>query len=217
MQWWCAVMVALAVLIWPWHGFMDARHGSSGALREHHSQHEENTAMPHRRIGIAQSLTAVIARMNAGGTLVEAYEELYGSRFATRKLTRPRLDTVLQRIRLPDETTQQVSRAAHGAYAAVQLSERLGCRISPCLEVVLASYRQLRLLQHARAQALAMPKATVGLLSVLPVGTILLGELMGGYPLRFLLGSARGWVCLALGGCGYVAGLAWTRALLKGR
>ena len=118
--------------------------------------------------------------------------------------------------RLPDESPAQVLEAARGVTAAAVLSDELGCQAVPCLEAVLTAYRQMRLMQNLRSQACAVPKATVGLLSVLPAVTVALGELLGARPLAFLLGSPRGVVCLVLGGCCYAAGLAWMRALLKG-
>ncbi|WP_152209221.1 type II secretion system F family protein [Bifidobacterium cebidarum] len=153
--------------------------------------------------------------MNSGGTLLEAAEEQYGGHFATRELTEARLRKLCERAKLPDETPEQITRISQSMYAASQVSGRLGCRASPCLEVVLAAYRQLRLLQNLKAQALAVPKATVSLLSALPIVTILLGELLGSRPLEFLFDQTRGLICLLLGICCYAVGLIWVRALLR--
>lgn len=38
---------------------------------------------------------------------------------------------------------------------------------------------------------------------------------MGAHPLLFLFGSQRGLVCLVSGGCCYVVGLVWMRALMR--
>lgn len=210
-------MVMVAILIWP---------QSNSAVRLRKKCHAQGarydvlqTTSPIRRrtqrIGIAQALTAMIARLNSGGTLLEACEDMHGSRFATARLTHIRLLVMFEKIRLPDETYHQAVRVSQGVHAAAQVSERLGCRASPCLEVVLAAYRQMRLLQHAQEQALAVPKATVGLLSALPAATVALGELMGAHPLNVLLGSTRGLVCLISGGCSYAVGLLWVQALIR--
>lgn len=217
MQYYCAAMTALAILAWPWPKSASRLCCERAAPSARHAAQSNLASRADPRIGIAQALTAIIARMNSGGTLIAACEEVYGSCFATRKLTATRLLKLFESVRLPDETHRQVVRASQGVYAAEQVSERLGCRVSPCLEVVLAAYRQMRLLQQAQSQALAVPKATVGLLSALPAITVALGELMGAHPVDFLLGSAAGWGCLAVGGCCYAVGLMWVRALMQER
>lgn len=80
------------------------------------------------RSGIAQVLASAIARMAGGGTLVEAFEEQFGGRFAVRRLTPQRLTDLFERRRLPDESRAQSVRAAMGAAAAATVSEELGCR-----------------------------------------------------------------------------------------
>ena len=189
---WCAVLVALAVLIWPgnksgrlYRLAYRGRAVDSAAINE-----PRYAGSP--RVGVAQVITSAIARLRGGGTLV------------------------FEQRRLPDESPAQVLEAARGVTAAAVLSDELGCQAVPCLEAVLTAYRQMRLMQNLRSQACAVPKATVGLLSALPAVTVALGELLGARPLAFLLGSPRGVVCLVLGGCCYAAGLAWMRALLKG-
>lgn len=213
---WCAVLVALAVLIWPgnksgrlYRLAYCGRAVDSAAINE-----PRYAGSP--RVGVAQVITSAIARLRGGGTLVEAFEEQSSRRFATQRITVERLITVFEQRRLPDESPAQVLEAARGVTAAAVLSDELGCQAVPCLEAVLTAYRQMRLMQNLRSQACAVPKATVGLLSVLPAVTVALGELLGARPLAFLLGSPRGVVCLVLGGCCYAAGLAWMRALLKG-
>ncbi|MGJ0650686.1 Flp pilus assembly protein TadB [Bifidobacterium longum] len=203
---WCAVLVALAVLIWPgnksgrlYRLAYRGRAVDSAAINE-----PRYAGSP--RVGVAQVITSAIARLRGGGTLVEAFEEQSSRRFATQRITVERLITVFEQRRLPDESPAQVLEAARGVTAAAVLSDELGCQAVPCLEAVLTAYRQMRLMQNLRSQACAVPKATVGLLSAL----------LGARPLAFLLGSPRGVVCLVLGGCCYAAGLAWMRALLKG-
>lgn len=203
---WCAVLVALAVLIWPgnksgrlYRLAYRGRAVDSAAINE-----PRYAGSP--RVGVAQVITSAIARLRGGGTLVEAFEEQSSRRFATQRITVERLITVFEQRRLPDESPAQVLEAARGVTAAAVLSDELGCQAVPCLEAVLTAYRQMRLMQNLRSQACAVPKATVGLLSAL----------LEARPLAFLLGSPRGVVCLVLGGCCYAAGLAWMRALLKG-
>lgn len=65
-----------------------------------------------------------------------------------------------------------------------------------------------------RETALAGPRATVRLLTWLPVVGLGLGMIMGVDPLRILLGSPVGWVCLGAGIALLVAGRWWANRLI---
>lgn len=227
---WCVILAMLAVLMWPDDGVeitgrLCALRSLSHGLTQHASGNyvrngwalsdAAKVAEVLPRSGIAQVLAAVIARLKSGGTVVEAFEEQLNGRFAVRRLTVQRLTDLFARRCLTDESHAQVMRAAVGVAAAATVSEKLGCRAVPCLEAVLGVYRQMRLMQNLKAQAFAVPKATIGLLSSLPLVAVALGELMGARPLMFLFGSQQGLACLASGGCCYAVGLIWVRCLLR--
>ena len=122
---------------------------------------------------------------------------------------------VLRRTRNRDETMRQVESMAFEFTAACRLSERSGCEMVRCLDVVADDYRRLRMMEDLRRNAFAMPLATVRLLSALPFLTVAMGMLLGGDPVGFLLGSAGGMACLGLGGVCYLIGLVWLRALFE--
>ncbi|WP_279325006.1 hypothetical protein [Bifidobacterium scaligerum] len=166
-------------------------------------------------MGVAQVIAAVIARMNGGGSAMEAFIEQGLRPSAVHRISESRLRALFEARRLPEETESQCTQVAVGVAGAIALSERLGCRAVPCLQAVLEAWSQMRLLHDLRAQAMAVPKATVGLLTALPAITVALGELMGARPLSFLFGSRQGLLCLVLGSCCYALGLFWMRALLK--
>ena len=71
------------------------------------------------------------------------------------------------------------------------------------------------LLDDLRANAFAMPQATVKLLMALPLLTVMLGECMGAHPLRFLVEDVKGWMCLGFAGCCYAVGWYWIRRLMR--
>lgn len=82
---WCAVLVALAVLIWPgnksgrlYRLAYRGRAVDSAAINE-----PRYAGSP--RVGVAQVITSAIARLRGGGTLVEAFEEQSSRRFATQR------------------------------------------------------------------------------------------------------------------------------------
>ncbi|MBW3093029.1 hypothetical protein KIH79_08865 [Bifidobacterium sp. 82T10] len=154
--------------------------------------------------------------MRGGGSLVQAFAEQSERGFAVHRLTEPRIRELLAERALPKETPSQINRVSAEITVAARIGERLGCPAASCLEAVGETYRRTRKLEDLRTQVFAVPKATIRLLSGLPAAAILLGELMGSHPIAFLFGSAQGLLCLALGLCCYIAGLAWTHALLRG-
>lgn len=169
---------------------------------------------PPTAIGTEAALHAVIARLRGGGTPSQAFEEVGRLRFATARLTPRRIARALSRRREQDETDAQINAVALYAAQACALSERIGCPASSTLEAVAREQHRLRVMEERRKQVFAAPQATIRLLTMLPIATVLLGEVIGSRPVVFLLGSPAGWTCLGLGACWYVAGLAWTRRLL---
>jgi tight adherence protein B len=98
--------------------------------------------------------------------------------------------------------------------ACFSVAERSGAPLAD----VLARYAvQLDAALDARAArdtALAGPKATVALLSWLPVAGILLGYLMGVNPLAVLFGTPAGTAALLLGAGLMAAGRLWSKRLV---
>lgn len=171
--------------------------------------------VPTPHIGIDAVIAAVIACTLSGGTVVEAFEEQGGIRFATPRITMARAQSVLRRCAKRDESEEDIARAARQIAATCALSERLGCKISSCLQAAAEAYQRERNMRNLKQEAFAMPKATIRLLSALPAVTVALGELMGSRPLRFLFGSAQGLLCLLVGLIWYGFGLLWTRHMLN--
>lgn len=171
--------------------------------------------VPAPHIGIDAVIAAVIARTSSGGTAVEAFEEQGGLRFATPRITAARAQSVLRRCAKRDESEEDIARAARQIAAACALSERLGCKISSYLQAAAEAYQREHKMRNLKQEAFAMPKATIRLLSALPVVTVALGELMGSRPLGFLFGSAQGLLCLLIGLIWYGFGLLWTRHMLN--
>lgn len=133
------------------------------------------------------------ASVRSGATLVQAFEELGGTPFATPELTRLRITMVIRSRCPPKEQCGQVERLSGELHAACQLSLTLGCETGRCLQAVAESLKRQRLLDDLRANAFAMPKATVKLLMALPLLTVLLGEGMGAHSLAFLVSGSKAW------------------------
>ncbi len=93
--------------------------------------------------------------------------------------------------------------------AAWEVSRRTGQRLAPAVLTAAESLRRDRATQRVIDAELASARATARLLAVLPVLALAMGGATGGSPWAFLLGTAPGVACLAIGlGLG-VAGLAW--------
>lgn len=172
-------------------------------------------------IGCVACVASLRASVRSGVTLVQAFEELGGTPFATPELTRLRITMVIRsRCSLKEQFGQggqsgQVERLSGELYAACRLSLTLGCETDRCLQAVAESLKRQRLLDDLRANAFAMPKATMKLLMALPLLTVLLGEGMGVHSLVFLVSGVKGLACLGFALCCYTFGLIWIRALMR--
>ena len=76
-----------------------------------------------------------------------------------------------------------------------------------------------RIIKKRRAEALrnevlAMPEATITLLTALPLSTLFAGELMGSNPLKLLFTTSRGFIMLSVGLVSYVIGVIWVKTTL---
>ena len=166
-------------------------------------------------IGCVACVASLRASVRSGATLVQAFEELGGTPFATPELTRLRITMVIRSRCPPKEQCGQVERLSGELYAACRLSLTLGCETDRCLQAVAESLKRQRLLDDLRANAFAMPKATMKLLMALPLLTVLLGEGMGVHSLVFLVSGVKGLACLGFALCCYTFGLIWIRALMR--
>lgn len=159
-------------------------------------------AKPLPAIGCVACVASLRASVRSGATLVQAFEELGGTPFATPELTRLRITMVIRSRCPPKEQCGQVERLSGELYAACQLSLTLGCETGRCLQAVAESLKRQRLLDDLRTNAFAMPKATVKLLMALPQLTVLLGEGMGAHPVDLPLFRGQGlgmpWIRLCL-------------------
>ena len=167
------------------------------------------------RPGLAVLITSLLAYVDNGAGLVEAFEEASGRRFATREVTPERVMAMLENRCLPQERGPILTIMAQALMACYGLSAILGCRASDGLRTVAAMQRRRAALDEAREKVFAVPKATIRLLSTLPALTIVMGEFMGARPLAFLCRPGLGTICLILGVAFYVLGLVWMHLLMN--
>ncbi len=99
--------------------------------------------------------------------------------------------------------------------ACIETAEASGSPLAGVLDRVAAQLEADADAAAARAVALAGPRATAQVLSVLPLAGLGLGMLMGADPLGVLLSTPLGSLCLAVGGALTVAGRSWSARLVR--
>ena len=110
------------------------------------------------------------------------------------------------------EDARYVARALD---AIVRVCSVTGAPMVPCLDVLLRDLSIRGAARDAVESALAVPRATAGLLAALPVLTIMLCEMAGLRIVGFLTSGPPGWLCLGSGLILYIVGLLWMRALMR--
>jgi tight adherence protein B len=112
--------------------------------------------------------------------------------------------------RLPSEAA-----AARCLAAAWQVAERSGAPMARVLERLADGLRTDADARGARAAAMAGPRATARVLTLLPLAGLLIGQLIGASPVSVLVGTPWGRVCAMAGAV--LGGLSawWTRRLVR--
>ena len=105
---------------------------------------------------------------------------------------------------------------AAGIAACWQVASSSGAGLAAGLDRVAEGLRAERALQESVRAELAGPRSTAGLLAALPLFGLLLGAGLGADPLRMLLHTPSGLVCLGLGALLEWAGLIWTARIARG-
>lgn len=106
------------------------------------------------------------------------------------------------------------SAGLHAVAEAWGLAERHGAPVGDVLDALVAALRDQARTEAAVATALAAPRATATLLGALPLGGVVLGELVGVHPLSVLLGTSAGRVAGAMGLLATIGGRLWMRRLV---
>ena len=96
-----------------------------------------------------------------------------------------------------------------------QICEGSGAAVATALDRLVEGARSTARVRHEIAAQLAGPRATVRVLAALPLVGVGMGLLMGADPLGFLFGSIWGWGCLLIALLLEVAGVVWTRRLVR--
>jgi tight adherence protein B len=97
---------------------------------------------------------------------------------------------------------------------AFDACERAGAPLAPSLEGLARALRAQEEARRERELALAAPRATASVMTVLPAVGLLLGAALGADPLAVLAGTPVGRAALVVGGWLWLAGRWWIRRLV---
>lgn len=159
---------------------------------------------------VSAAIASACASLRAGATVQAAFEAQAGHGFASPDLTCDRILSALDRSSSADPRRRRHA-AAHQISWACALSRDAGCSPVDALEAVRAECERTADAERARDEALATPRVTVRLLVALPAATLLIGA--ASHPLRFLLASPAGWLCLCGGVLLQALGMLWTESI----
>lgn len=119
-------------------------------------------------------------------------------------------------VAMNSEADPELTRLLNRLVAVTALSEQTGAPLSSLVEQLADSVDESAELAAAVNTATAGPKLTQMILSLLPLGGLALGQLMGAEPLTTLLGSSIGIACLSAGLAFLVTGRLWSRRMISG-
>jgi tight adherence protein B len=203
------LLAALAVLVLP------AR--SEQAARRLLVSEPPNPGGVPRDLDVADLAEQLAAAFRAGLPPMRAWEVLAERPGSFASLA----DAVSRRVGLGMPAGWSLWQAAGPGRSAVaplavafDLCERSG---APAAEVLVGLAAGLRAEAAAATEAriaLAAPKATATVMSLLPVAGLGLGALLGVDTVRVLLGTPPGHACLVLGAAAWVTGRWWIRRLV---
>jgi tight adherence protein B len=108
-----------------------------------------------------------------------------------------------------------VASAVERISAAVRLSSRTGCSLADVLAAVHEDLRIRRSRQQELGAVIAAPRASAMLLAGLPLLGLAMGSGIGADPWHVLTATGAGQLLLVLGVAFELAGLAWSRALVR--
>lgn len=182
----------------------------------------------HRLPLLVHQLAGLLAAGRAPGQLWADAARLNGNAagVSARDLVSPTLERAARAAALglsPVPVFQQAAQASSGLHAmfwddlaaCVQASERSGAPLAEILGRYAQGLDAVLDSRAARASALSGPKATVRLLTWLPLAGLGLGFLLGTNPLAVLAQSPVGWAAAATGTALGLTARFWSRRLIS--
>jgi tight adherence protein B len=164
---------------------------------------------------VAEGLGALAAELRSGRSLDAAADTAAaacGDEASGRALARA---VGGQGVASADGQPDAAAAALDRISAAVRLSVRTGCSLAVVLAAVEDDLRARRRADQELRTATAAPRAAAALLAGLPVFGLLMGSGVGADPWQVLTTTGTGQVLLVAGVGLELAGLAWSRGLVR--
>ena len=178
-------------------------------LRAGRSPHQMWAQAAQTTTGEAAAVLGAAARASAAGSPASgAIREAAG--LADERDARPRAPWN-SRHSVPVEVFRSVW---SDVAVCIEAAEASGCPLAGVLERLAVQLEADADAAAARATALAGPKATTRILSVLPLVGLAMGALLGVDPLRVLVGTPWGTLCLVMGLALTIVGRVWSSRLV---
>lgn len=143
--------------------------------------------------------TQVAAAEQAGSGTAHGLRRMLGTQNKESGLEDPELKRLINRL-----------------LAVTSLSEQTGAPLSGLIEQLAESLDEAAELAGAVETATAGPKLTQLILTLLPIGGLALGQIMGAEPLGLLLSGTLGLACLIAGLLFLLAGRLWSNRMIQG-
>ena len=178
-------------------------------------RHRRARAADSRRTAMLDLLNNLVSELQAGlparTALTRAGED--HARLCPRTLAAARFGGDVVEAMRADAPNAPVLRAVAAAW---QVGENSGAGLVTALETLLVSARASEDVRRQLTAQLAAPKATARMLTALPLIGLLMGLMLGGDPLGWLLTTAPGFVCLFGGMALTGLGAWWTHRIALG-
>ena len=178
-------------------------------------RHRGTRAADSRRAAMLDLLSNLVSELQAGlparTALTRAGED--HAQLCPRTLAAARFGGDVVEAMRADAPNAPVLRAVAAAW---QVGENSGAGLVTALETLLVSARASEDVRRQLAAQLAAPKATARMLTALPIIGLLMGLMLGGDPLGWLLLTAPGLLCLFGGMALTGLGAWWTHRIALG-
>jgi tight adherence protein B len=209
--------VAAALLGWAVAGsvVVGAAAGvATGAVTRTAAARHDRRRAAARRTAAVDLVTALAAELRGGAEARAALAAACGPAFAAvaAAARSPATDPadVLRTVAAADGSELLADLAA-----AWQVTDAAGAGLVGPVTRLAETARAADAVRRELDAALAGPRATAALLSMLPVAGVLMGSALGADPLAFLVWSGAGRVTLLAGTLLIAAGVGWTEAIVR--
>lgn len=210
-----AVSITAVALVAPWHAALCA--GVLAALTtDSWLQARRRRLDEAQRVNDVDTLQALAAELRAGNDISAAFRSA-GS-MARTPMCRA-LGRAAQAVEMGDDPAASLERTGSAEVqplaGLVRLSGSTGIALAEAIEVLADDATEAAVARREVASLVAGPRATAGMLTLLPVFGIVMGQMIGADPWRVLLHTSAGAITMITGTALAAAGVMWTATMVR--